>query len=143
MKIDWNFFSSMVMIFKMFFPWSLFSKGEKDWHKKANNPFDGVKRRVIACNKKKLDVVFAYLNIDILGTPPVCKGGRKMNKASHRTMCEEATKVTTFVCVDILEVGKDKLSCQELAQKLTINDNEIIKVLFKKGIATIVNQTLD
>jgi hypothetical protein len=36
-------------------------------------------------------------------------------------------------------VGKDKLSCQELAQKLAINDSEIIKVLFKKGIATIVN----
>jgi hypothetical protein len=39
-----------------------------------------------------LDVVFVDLNIDILGTPPVCKGGMKMNKASHRTMCEEATK---------------------------------------------------
>ncbi len=40
-------------------------------------------------------------------------------------------------------IGKDKLSCQELAQKLAINDNEIIKVLFKKGIATIMNRTLD
>jgi hypothetical protein len=36
----------------------LFSKGKKNWHKKANNPFKGVKRRVIACNKKSLDVVF-------------------------------------------------------------------------------------
>ncbi len=118
-------------------------KGEKDWCKKANNPSKGVKRKVTACNKEFLDVIFANVNIDILGTPLVCKGGMKINKASHRTMCEKTTKTTTLVCVDILEVGNDRLSCQELAQKLTINDNEIIKVLFKKGIATIVNQTLD
>ncbi len=62
-----------------------------------------------------------------------------MNKASHRAMCVKIVKATTLVCVDILKVGKDKLSCQGLAQKFTINDNEIIKVLFKKGIATIVN----
>jgi len=61
-----------------------------------------------------------------------------MNKASHRAMCAKVVK-TTLVHVDILEVSKDKLSCQELAQKLTINDNEIVKVLFKKRIATIVN----
>jgi len=61
-----------------------------------------------------------------------------MNKASHRAMCAKVVKIT-LVHVDILEVSKDKLSCQELAQKLTINDNEIVKVLFKKRIATIVN----
>jgi len=61
-----------------------------------------------------------------------------MNKASHRAMCAKVVK-TTLVHVDILEVSKEKLSCQELAQKLTINDNEIVKVLFKKRIATIVN----
>jgi hypothetical protein len=57
-------------------------------------------------------------------------------------MCAKVVK-TTLVRVDILEVSKDKLSCQELAQKLAINDNEIVKVLFKKRIATIVNWTLD
>jgi translation initiation factor IF-2 len=66
-----------------------------------------------------------------------------MDKASCRTMCVEATKTTTPICVDILEVGKYKLSCQDLVQKLAINDSEIIKVLFKKGIATTVNWTLD
>ncbi len=66
-----------------------------------------------------------------------------MNKASCRTMCAEATKATSLVCVNILEIGKDKLSCQGLAQKFTINDNEIITVLFKKGITTIVISTLD
>jgi hypothetical protein len=90
-------------------------------------------------NKKSLDVVFANLNIDIPRTPPICKGGKKMNKASHRAMCVEVVKATTFLCVDIIKVGNDKLSCQGLVQKFTINDNEIIKVLFKKGIATIVN----
>ncbi len=58
-------------------------------------------------------------------------------------MCLDVTKITVPVWVNILEVGKDKLSCQELAQKLAINDSEIIKVLFKKGIATTMNWTLD
>jgi hypothetical protein len=66
-----------------------------------------------------------------------------MNKASRKAMCVEAFKTTTLVCVDILEVGKDKLSCQKLAQKFVINDSEIIKDLFKKGIANIVNWALD
>ncbi len=98
---------------------------------------------MIAYNKKSLDVVFADLNVDIQGAPPIRRGGKKMNKVSHRTMCVKATKATTLVCVDILEVGKDKLSCQGLAQKFVINDNEIIKVLFNKRIATIMNRTLD
>jgi hypothetical protein len=83
------------------------------------------------------------LNVDIPKALPICKGGKKMNKGSRRAMCAETTKATSLVCVDILEIGKDKLSCQGLAQKFTINDNEIIKVLFKKGITTIVNSTLD
>jgi hypothetical protein len=83
------------------------------------------------------------LNIDIPKATPIRKGGRKMIKVSRRAMCAKVAKATTPICVDILEVSKDKLSCQELAQKLAINDNEIIKVLFKKGIATIMNQTLD
>jgi hypothetical protein len=98
---------------------------------------------MIAYNNKSLDVVFVDLNIDILGTPPFRKGGKKMNKVRHKTKCAKGIKVTTFVCVDILEVCKDKLSCQGLAQKFTINDNKIIKVFFKKGIAAIVNQKLD
>jgi hypothetical protein len=121
----------------------LFSKGKEEWRKKANNPSKSVKRRMTTCNKESLDVVFTYLNIDIPRAPPIRKGGRKMNKASRRAMCAKVAKVTTPTCVDILEVTKDKLSCQELAQKLAINDNEIIKVLFKKGIATIMNRTLD
>jgi hypothetical protein len=54
-------------------------------------------------------------------------------------MCVKVAKTTTLICVDILEVGKDRFSYKELVQKLAINDNEIVKVLFKKGIATIVN----
>ncbi len=65
-----------------------------------------------------MDVVFANLNIDIPRAPPVCKGGKKMNKANYRAMCAKAVKATTPIRVDILEVGKDKLSCQEFVQKL-------------------------
>ncbi len=105
----------------------------------GQHPFEGVKRRVTTCNKESLDVVFADFNIDIPRAPPIRRGGKKMNKASHTSMCAKVVKATTPIRVDILEVGKDKLSCQELAQKLAMNDNEIVKVLFKKGIATIVN----
>jgi hypothetical protein len=66
-----------------------------------------------------------------------------MNKVSCTTMCAEEVKATTSICVDILEVGKDKLSCQKLAQKIAINDNDIINALFKKGNPTIMNLTLD
>ncbi len=90
-----------------------------------------------------MDVVFANLNVDIPRTPPIRRGGKEMNKVSCRTMCVEATKAITLVCVGILEVCKDKLSCQGLVQKFAMNENEIIKVLLKKGIATTVNQTLD
>jgi hypothetical protein len=90
-----------------------------------------------------LDLVFIDLNVDILGAPPVCRGGKKMNKVRRKIMCAKATKVTTLVCVDILDVCKDKFSCQGLAQKFAIDDNKIIRVLFKKGITTIVNRKLD
>jgi hypothetical protein len=122
----------------MFFPWSFFSKGKEEWCKKANNPSKGVNRRMTTYNKESLDVIFVDLNIDIPRVPPIHKGGRKMNKVRRRAMCAEAAK-TTPICVNVLEVGKDKLSCQELAQKLVINNNEIIMVLFKKGIATRMN----
>jgi translation initiation factor IF-2 len=35
------------------------------------------------------------------------------------------------------------MSCQELAESLAVNDSEIVKVLFMKGIGITVNQTLD
>jgi hypothetical protein len=65
-----------------------------------------VKRRVIACNKKSLNVVFVDLNIDILRTSLVHRGGKKMNKANYRAMCAKAAKATTPMCVDILELAR-------------------------------------
>jgi len=38
--------------FEMFFPWFLFSKGEEDWRKKANNPSEGVKIKMTTCDKE-------------------------------------------------------------------------------------------
>ncbi len=90
----------------MFLPCSLFSKGKEDWHKKANNPSTGVKRRMIAWNKESSDVVFVDLNIDILGAPLVRRGEKKMNKASRKAMCAKAVKATTPICVNILELAK-------------------------------------
>jgi hypothetical protein len=44
---------------------------------KANNPSKGVKKTMIAYNKKSLDVVFIDSNIDILGAPPVRRVARR------------------------------------------------------------------
>lgn len=95
-----------------------------------------------ARDKESLDVV-TDLNIDIPGAPAARRGGRKMNKASRKAIRAEAARAAAPVKVDILEVGLEGMSCQELAQKLAINDSEIVKVLFMKGIGTTVNQTLD
>lgn len=114
-------------------------KGKEDWRKKANNTVsDGAKRRVSARNKDSMDGV-----ADLLGASSSRRGGRKMNKASRKALRVEAARLAAPVKVEILEVGPEGMSCQELAESLAVNDSEIVKVLFMKGIGITVNQTLD
>jgi hypothetical protein len=120
--------------FEMFFPWSLFSKGKENWCKKANNPFEGVKRRVTTCNKEFLDVVFVDSNIDILRAPPIRRGGRKMNKASHRAMCAKAVKATTPIRVDILEVGKDNFHAKSWFKSSLSMTMRLSRFFSRKGL---------
>lgn len=114
-------------------------KGKEDWRKKANNTVsDGAKRRVSARNKDSMDGV-----ADLLGASTSRRSGRKMNKASRKALRVEAARLAAPVKVEILEVGEEGMSCQELAEALAVNDSEIVKVLFMKGIGITVNQTLD
>lgn len=114
-------------------------KGKEDWRKRANNTVsDGAKRRVSARNEDSMEGV-----ADLLGASTSRRGGRKMNKASRKALRVEAARLAAPVKVEILEVGPEGLSCQELAEALAINDSEIVKVLFMKGIGITVNQTLD
>ena len=70
-------------------------------------------------------------------------GARKMTKASRKAARVEAARASAPVKVDILEVGNQGMSVPDLAQKLAVNDADIVKTLFMKGISTTVNQTLD
>jgi len=114
-------------------------KGKEDWRKKANNTVsDGAKRRVSARDKDSMDVV-----ADLLGASTSRRGGRKMSKASRKAIRQEAARAAAPVKAEILEVGPEGMSCQALAEALAVNDSEIVKVLFMKGIGITVNQTLD
>ncbi|KAG0625920.1 hypothetical protein M758_2G088400 [Ceratodon purpureus] len=114
-------------------------KGKEDWRKKATNSVsDGAKRRVSARNKDSMDGV-----ADLMGGKTARRGGRKMSKASRKAIRLEAARLAAPVKAEILEVGPEGMSCQELAEALAVNDSEIVKVLFMKGIGITVNQTLD
>ncbi|XP_024390329.1 uncharacterized protein [Physcomitrium patens] len=110
-------------------------KGKEDWRKKAaSNVSDGAKRRVA----RKQD----SLDGDMMGAK-ARRGGKKMTKASRKAIKMEAARAAAPVKAEILEVGPEGMSCQDLAAALALNDSEIVKVLFMKGIAITVNQTLD
>ncbi|KAI5066937.1 hypothetical protein GOP47_0017465 [Adiantum capillus-veneris] len=118
------------------------SKGKdskEDWRKKSSST-DGLKRRVGTKASKPDDAA----DVDIPGTAVgTRRGGRKMTKATRKAAREQAALAAAPVKVDILEIGAQGMSVPDLAQKLAVNDSQIIKTLFLKGIATTVNQTLD
>ncbi|CAI5526553.1 unnamed protein product [Closterium sp. Naga37s-1] len=60
------------------------------------------------------------------------RGNRKQSKASRRAAREEAKKAAAPVQAEILEVGKEGMSVQELARELAVNDSDVVKALFMK-----------
>eukprot|EP00271_Cylindrocystis_brebissonii_P018651 TRINITY_DN5397_c0_g1_i1.p1 TRINITY_DN5397_c0_g1~~TRINITY_DN5397_c0_g1_i1.p1 ORF type:complete len:1734 (+),score=332.66 TRINITY_DN5397_c0_g1_i1:240-5441(+) len=70
-------------------------------------------------------------------------GNRKQSKSSRKAARAEAARANAPVKAEILEVGKQGMSVQELAMQLCINDSDVVRCLFMKGIMTTVNQTLD
>lgn len=113
---------------------------KEDWRKKSASTGDGLKKRVGVKGSKPDDAA----DVDIPGGAVAARrGGRKMSKATRKAAREQAARAAAPVKVEMLEVGAQGMSVPDLAQKLAVNDSEIIKTLFLKGIATTVNQTLD
>lgn len=113
---------------------------KEDWRKKSASTGDGLKRRLGPKGSVPDDTV----DVDLSGATGITRrGGRKMTKATRKAAREQAARAAAPVKVEILEVGKQGMSVPDLAQKLAVNDAEIVKMLFLKGIATTVNQTLD
>ncbi|KAL3688306.1 hypothetical protein R1sor_014615 [Riccia sorocarpa] len=116
------------------------AKGKEEWRKKAaQNVSDGARRRIVSKNKDA-DAAAGDFGIPGVGKE---RRGRKFTKASRKAAKAELARAAAPVRVDILEVGKEGMSVQDLAAKLAVNDGEVVKTLFMKGIATMVNQTLD
>lgn len=114
------------------------AKGKEDWRKKSAPTGDGLKRRLGSKGSEPDDTG------DLRGaTGTARRGGRKMTKATRKAAREQAARAAAPVKVEILEIGKQGMSVPDLAQSLAVNDAEIVKTLFLKGIATTVNQTLD
>lgn len=113
---------------------------KEDWRKKSAATGDGLKRRLGLKGSEPDDTV----DVDLRGaTGTTRRGGRKMTKATRKAAREQAARAAAPVKVTILEIGKQGMSVPDLAQNLAVNDAEIVKTLFLKGIATTVNQTLD
>eukprot|EP00240_Pyramimonas_obovata_P002866 CAMPEP_0118923392 /NCGR_PEP_ID=MMETSP1169-20130426/1938_1 /TAXON_ID=36882 /ORGANISM="Pyramimonas obovata, Strain CCMP722" /LENGTH=644 /DNA_ID=CAMNT_0006864373 /DNA_START=61 /DNA_END=1995 /DNA_ORIENTATION=- len=67
------------------------------------------------------------------------RSGRGQRRAERAAKAEAEKKERE----EILEVGPEGLSVRDLADKLAINEAEVIKTLFLKGVACSVTQTLD
>jgi hypothetical protein len=93
-----------------------------------------VKRKVIACNKKFLDVVFVDLNIDIPITPLVHKGGKTMNKASCRAVCAKSAKTTTPICVYILELARTNFHAKSWLKSSLSMTMKLSRFFSRKGL---------
>ncbi|MCO5611623.1 hypothetical protein L7F22_065877 [Adiantum nelumboides] len=112
---------------------------KEDWRKKASST-DGLKRRVGVKASEPDDSADVDIPGAAVGTR---RSGRKMSKATRKAAREQAARAAAPVKVEMLEIGAQGMSVPDLAQKLAVNDSQIIKTLFLKGIATTVNQTLD
>ncbi|KAG0471419.1 hypothetical protein HPP92_015965 [Vanilla planifolia] len=73
---------------------------------------------------------------------PGVRKGRKWTKASRKAVKLQAAKAAAPVKVDILEVGEEGLSSEELAYNLTISEAEIFSFLYSKGIKPDAEQML-
>lgn len=116
------------------------SKG-KDWRKKSDNTV-GLKRRVVSSKDAIADDEAKEPNVPIPGLSNARKS-RKFSKASRKAARAQAARDAAPVKVEILEVGKQGMSVPELAHNLAVNEAEVVKTLFVKGIMTSVTQTLD
>ncbi|XP_050215570.1 translation initiation factor IF-2, chloroplastic [Mercurialis annua] len=108
--------------------------------KKGVSP--GAPRRRFVDDGEIPDEETSELNVSIPGAS-MARKGRKWSKASRKAARLQAAKEAAPVKVEILEVGEEGMSLEELAYNLTIGEGEILGYLYSKGIKPDGVQTLD
>ncbi|GMJ10460.1 fu-gaeri1 [Hibiscus trionum] len=115
----------------------------KDDYRKKNISPGGPRRRIIGHNDLEIhDEETSELNVSIPGASTARKG-RKWSKASRKAARIQAAKEAAPVKVEILEVGENGMSVEELAYSLAIGEGEILGSLYSKGIKPDGVLTLD
>lgn len=117
------------------------SSKTKDWRRKSDNT-GALRRRLASSEDAIVDDEVKELNVPIPGLSNARKS-RKFSKASRKAARAQAAREAAPVKVEILEVGKQGMPVPELASNLAVNEAEIVRTLFLKGIMTSVTQTLD
>ncbi|KAF3782898.1 Translation initiation factor IF-2 [Nymphaea thermarum] len=119
------------------------SKGKDERRKKSGEV--GAPRRRMVFGGGDEDIVDDDTNeidMSIRGASTARKG-RKWSKASRKAARLQAAKAAAPVKVDILEVGDEGMTTEDLAYKLAVSETEILGYLFSKGIKVPVMHTLD
>lgn len=70
-------------------------------------------------------------------------GSRRVSRAERKLRRAAALEAGKPEKEEILEVGLEGMSVQDLADKLAVSPTEVVKALFMKGIMAQVNQVLD
>ncbi|GBG84871.1 hypothetical protein CBR_g39246 [Chara braunii] len=130
------------------------AKGREDWRKK--NEGEGPRRRSLVATRGAKNDEDVDLEMEeevgegvipdlggLLGQKRKGGGKRKRTKADKARQRAEAAKAAAPVRVEILEVGKEGMAVADLAHHLAVNDSEVVKTLFLKGVMSMVNQVLD
>ena len=78
-----------------------------------------------------------------MGKTRVDAGSRRVTRAERKSKRAAALEAGRPEKEEILEVGLEGMSVQDLAEKLAVGPTEIVRALFMKGIMAQVNQVLD
>ncbi|CAL5406092.1 unnamed protein product [Camellia sinensis] len=109
--------------------------------RKKSGPSGGSRRRMV--NDAEIhDEETSELDVAIRGAATARKG-RKWSKASRKAARLMAAKEAAPVKVELLEVGEDGMTTEELAYNLAISEGEILGFLYSKGIKPDGVQTID
>ncbi|RRT77034.1 hypothetical protein B296_00028450 [Ensete ventricosum] len=113
----------------------------KDERRKKSSSTGGLRRRM--ANDGELSKEEASeLDGPIPGVTEPRKG-RKWSKASRKAARLQAAKAAEPVKVEILEVGEEGMSAEELAYNLAVGEADILGFLFSKGVKPDTVHTLD
>ncbi|CAN6454839.1 unnamed protein product [Victoria cruziana] len=118
------------------------SKGKDERRKKSGELGASRRRMVFDGEEDIMDDDTNEIDMSISGASTARKG-RKWSKASRKAARLQAAKAAAPVKVDILEVGEEGMTTEDLAYKLAVSETEILGYLFSKGIKVPVMHILD